>query len=212
MNNHHSRHSPVIHPPSTCTEPGTVGMYLEHLRDIVFLSRGARSDGQISLRVRTYSRGMLIPTRQFYASLLKHSCPEVFQLSTTHKWGEFHAKTGVAISDKQFLRLSTHFTSLDLLQEGRGDSRQTNTPFFAMTNNRINRSASGLQLARSLARGSGGGCSAMQCNAINTLHPYRIASHYARTIHTALKGPGRPLRLSSPLGGSRQLQPQLTTL
>lgn len=119
-----------------------------------------------------------------------------FNFSTTHKWGDISTPRLELPSPTDSFSVyplhftSLHFTSLDLLQEGRGDSRQIHTSFLAITNNRTNRSASGIQVARSL--GEAGGCSAMQCNAINTLHPYRIASHYARTIHTALKGPGRP--------------------
>lgn len=149
-----------------------------------------RYDGQISPRVRTYSRGMLIPTRQFYASLLMEAfLGKVFQLSTTHKWGDFHAKTGVAISDKQFLRPSTHFTSLYftslLVIRWEILDKLTLSFLLCQTIEQIAPHREFNLLAPSL--GEAGGCSAMQCNAINTLHPYRIASHYARTIHTAFK-------------------------
>lgn len=86
---------------------------------------------------------------------------------------------------------SLHFTSLDLSQEGRGDSRQTNTSFFAITNNRTNRSASGIQVAPSLGEAAGG---AAQCNAMQSIHYTRIVSHHITLEQSIqpLKGPGRP--------------------
>lgn len=69
-----------------------------------------RYDGQISPKSQDLFSGNVDPNK----AVLRFSFEaflRVFQLSTTHKWGEFHAKTGVAISDRQFLRLSTHFTS-----------------------------------------------------------------------------------------------------
>lgn len=139
MNNHSSsaQHSPVIHPPSTLHARVGVGMYLEHLRDIFSLSRGARSDGmgrhdgQISPRVRTYSRGMLIPTRQFYASLFEAFLFQLLRSGGDHSTPRLELSSPIDSFSVYPLHFTPfHFTSFHLTCYKMGDSRRTNTVFY----------------------------------------------------------------------------------